>query len=192
MKGIVFLDRDGTLIEEKGYLSDPALLREIPGASESLARLSLAGCALAVVSNQAGLARGKFREDQMDAVHDAFVAYFRARGVLFDAVEYCPHHPEGIVERYRRACECRKPAPGMALGVLQRLGIPASCGIWVVGDKNSDILMGKRIGAVTILVATGYGEGERVAGERLGERPDIFLPSIREATDWILSEGKAK
>jgi D-glycero-D-manno-heptose 1,7-bisphosphate phosphatase len=191
MKGIVFLDRDGTLIEEKGYLSDPALLREIPGASESLARLSRAGFALAVVSNQAGLARGKFRKEQMDAVHDAFVAHFRARGVLFDAVEYCPHHPEGIVERYRQACECRKPAPGMALGVLQRLGIPASIGIWVVGDKISDILMGKRIGAVTIQVATGYGEGERVAGERLGERADIFLPGIREAADWILSGGDA-
>jgi D-glycero-D-manno-heptose 1,7-bisphosphate phosphatase len=189
MKGIVFLDRDGTLIEEKGYLSDPALLREIPGASESLGRLSHAGFALAVVSNQAGLARGKFREEQMDAVHDAFVAHFRARGVSFDAVEYCPHHPEGTVERYRQVCECRKPSTGMALGVLQRLGIPASCGIWVVGDKISDILMGKRIGAVTILVATGYGDGELVAGERLGERPDIFLPSIREAADRILSGG---
>lgn len=189
MKGIVFLDRDGTLIVDSGYLSDPALLSEIPGASESLVRLSVAGCALAVVSNQAGLAKGKFREEQMDAVHEAFVAHFRARGVSFDAVEYCPHHPEGAVERYRRACECRKPAPGMALGVLQRLGIPASRGIWVVGDKISDILMGKRIGAVTILVATGYGESERVAGERMGVRPDMFLPSIREAADWILSGG---
>ncbi len=192
MKGIVFLDRDGTLIEDSGYLSDPALLREIPGASVSLKRLSLSGYALAVVSNQAGLARGKFREDQMDAVHKAFVAHFRARGVEFDAVEYCPHHPEGTVEPYRRACDCRKPAPGMALGILQRLGVPASCGIWMVGDKISDILMGKHIGAVTILVATGYGEGEREEGELRGERPDRFLPGIREAADWILSEGEAR
>jgi D-glycero-D-manno-heptose 1,7-bisphosphate phosphatase len=192
MKGIVFLDRDGTLIEDSGYLSDPALLREIPGASVSLKRLSLSGYALAVVSNQAGLARGKFREDQMDAVHKAFVAHFRARGVEFDAVEYCPHHPEGIVEPYRQACVCRKPAPGMALSILQRLGVPASCGKWVVGDKMSDILMGKRIGAVTILVATGQGEGEREAAARRGERPDQFLPGMREAADWILSEGEAR
>ncbi|MBI5419406.1 MAG: HAD family hydrolase [Deltaproteobacteria bacterium] len=192
MKGVVFLDRDGTLIEEEGYLSDPARLREIPGAAESLKKLSEEGYALAVISNQAGLARGKFREDQMEAVHWAFVEHFRRRGVEFDGVEYCPHHPEGVVERYRMACGCRKPAPGMAEKILRRLGVPASCRIWVVGDKMSDILMGKRVQAETILVATGYGETERREGERRGERPDIFLPSIREATEWILSGGKAR
>jgi len=191
LKGIVFLDRDGTLIEEMGYLSDPALLREIPGAAEALNRLDREGYVLAVVSNQAGIAKGKFREDQMEAVHKAFVEYFRARGVEFDAVEYCPHHPGGVVERYRRVCGCRKPAPGMAEKVLQRLAVPPSCRIWVVGDKMSDILMGKRLKAETILVATGYGEKECQEGERLGERPDRFLPSIREAAAWILSGGKA-
>jgi D-glycero-D-manno-heptose 1,7-bisphosphate phosphatase len=191
LKGIVFLDRDGTLIEEEGYLSDPALLREIPGAAESLGRLSRGGYVLAVVSNQAGVAKGKFREDQMEAVHLAFVEYFRARGVEFDAVEYCPHHPEGVVERFRKVCGCRKPSSGMAEIVLSRLGVPASCRIWVVGDKMSDILMGKRLRAETILVATGYGEEERRAGERRGERPDTFLPSIREAAAWILSREHA-
>lgn len=191
MKGIVFLDRDGTLIDEKEYLSDPALLKEIPGAAESLGRLAREGYALAVVSNQAGIARGKFLEDQLEAVHRAFVEHFRAGGVEFDAVEYCPHHPEGVVERYRRVCGCRKPASGMADKVLQRLGVPASCRIWVVGDKMSDILMGKRLRAETILVATGYGEEERLAGVRMGVRPDKFLPSIREAAAWILSRGKA-
>ncbi len=189
MRGIVFLDRDGTLIEETGYLSDPALLREIPGASDALGRLSAAGYFLAVVSNQAGLARGKFGEGERKAVHEAFVAHFRARGVEFGAVEYCPHHPEGIVEEYARPCDCRKPAPGMAQRVLRRLGEAASWRMWVVGDKMSDIQMGKRIGATTILVATGYGAGEREAGERQGVLPDAFLPGIREAADWILSEG---
>jgi D-glycero-D-manno-heptose 1,7-bisphosphate phosphatase len=191
LTGIVFLDRDGTLIEEKGYLSDPAHLREIPGAAQSLNRLAREGYVLAVVSNQAGIAKGKFRGKQLDAVHRAFVEYFRARGVEFGAVEYCPHHPEGIVKRYRRLCGCRKPAPGMAEKVLQRLGVPPSCRIWVVGDKMSDILMGKRLRAETILVATGYGEEERRKGERLGERPDKFLPSIREAAAWIVSRGTA-
>lgn len=191
MRGVVFLDRDGTLIEEEGYLSDPAGMREIPGAAESLAKLSREGYALAVASNQAGLAKGKFREDQMEAVHRAFVAHFRARGVEFSAVEYCPHHPEGVVERYRMACGCRKPAPGMAEKVLRALRVPASCRIWVVGDKMSDILMGRRLRAETILVATGYGEAERREGESRGERPDVFLPSIREAAEWILSGGNA-
>ena len=190
MTGIVFLDRDGTLIEEKGYLSDPALLEEIPGAAESLGRLARAGYALAVVSNQAGLAKGRFDEDQMDAVHREFVAHFRKRGIEFAAVEYCPHHPEGTVERYRRVCGCRKPSTGMAEKVLRALGAPASCRIWVVGDKMSDILMGKRLRAETILVATGYGLEERQDSERLRDRPDRYLPSIREAADWILARGE--
>ncbi len=192
MKGIVFLDRDGTLIEEVHYLSDPARMKEIPGAADSLRRLAKAGFALAVVSNQAGLAKGKFREEQWQAVHKAFVDHFLSRGVSFDAVEYCPHHPEGIVERYRQTCDCRKPAPGMARKVLRKMAPPPSCRIWVVGDKMSDISMGKRLRAETILVATGYGEEERMEGEQRGEIPDAFLPSIREAAEWILSREKKK
>ena len=192
MRGIVFLDRDGTLIEDVGYLSDPGRLREIPGATESLRRLAGEGFALAVVSNQAGLAKGKFREEQWKDVHRAFVEYFRSRGVEFAAVEYCPHHPEGSVLRYRKTCRCRKPMPGLARRVLRRMAIPPSCRSWVVGDKMSDISMGKRLGAETILVATGYGVEERRAGEPRGEVPDVFLPGIREAAEWILSGGKRK
>lgn len=190
MKGIVFLDRDGTLIEDAGYLSDPSGVKEIPGAAESLKRLASEGYALAVVSNQAGIAKGKFRENQGKAVHQAFVRHFLSRGVSFDAVEYCFHHPEGIVDRYRKACVCRKPEAGLARRILKKLAIPPSCSLWVVGDKMSDISMGKRLRAETILVATGYGEEERIAGERRGEMPDAFLPSISEAVDWILSRGK--
>ncbi len=187
MKGIVFLDRDGTIIEDEEYLSDPARLREIPGAAESLGRLSRGGYLIAVVSNQAGLARGKFSEAQMEAVHRAFVEHFRARGVAFDGVEYCPHHPEGLVERYRAACNCRKPATGLAEKILARLSVPAECKRWMVGDKMSDVLMGKGLGAATILVATGYGERERLDMARRGLRPDLYVPSIREAADRILS-----
>ncbi len=187
MTGIVFLDRDGTIIEDEGYLSDPARVREIPGAAESLARLARGGYLLAVVSNQAGLARGKFDEAQMEAVHRAFVVHFRSRGVEFDGVEYCPHHPEGLVEKYRTTCRCRKPAVGLAERILARLAVPASCKRWMVGDKMSDVLMGKGLGAATILVATGYGEQERLAMARRGLRPDLYVPSIREAADRILS-----
>ena len=187
MTGIVFLDRDGTLIEDEGYLSDPARVREIPGAADSLLRLAHAGYLIAVVSNQSGLARGEFDEEQMEAVHRAFVAHFRARGVEFDGVEYCPHHPEGAVERYRAVCGCRKPAAGLAEKILARLSVPASCKRWMVGDKMSDVLMGKGLGAATILVATGYGEQERAAMERRGLRPDLYVPSIREAADRILA-----
>lgn len=190
MKGVVFLDRDGTLIEEVGYLSDPDRLKEIPGAAESLSRLARAGYAVAVVSNQAGLAKGKFGEAQMEAVHRAFVEHFREKRVEFDGVEYCPHHPDGTVEKYRSACGCRKPGTEMAERILARLGAPASCSLWVVGDKMSDVLMGKKLSASTILVATGYGGNARAEGERQGVRPDAFVPSIREAVDWILKGGQ--
>ena len=187
MTGIVFLDRDGTILEEDGYLSDPARLREIPGAAESLARLARNGYLIAVVSNQAGLAKAKFDRGEMDAVHRAFIEHFRVRGVVFDGVEYCPHHPEGVVAEFRTACGCRKPATGMAERILARLSVPPSCKRWMVGDKMTDVLMGRGLGAATILVATGYGERERLAMERLGLRPYFCVPSIREAVDCILS-----
>lgn len=190
MKGIVFFDRDGTLIEEVHYLSDPAKLREIPGAAEALLRLAGAGYLLAVVSNQAGLAKAKFGEAEMAAVRSAFIDAFRARGVAFDAVEYCPHHPDGVVDKYRKKCGCRKPETGMADRILARLTVPAECPRWVVGDKMSDIVMGKRLRAGTILVATGYGAealGECIAA---GERPDAFVPGIAEAAEWILASGE--
>jgi D-glycero-D-manno-heptose 1,7-bisphosphate phosphatase len=189
MRGIVFLDRDGTLIEEAGYLRDPADLRILPGVGEGLRRLSREGFLLAVVSNQAGLAKGIFSAGEMEAVHREFVAAFAREGVVFDAVEYCPHHPEGAVEAYRRACRCRKPGTWMAERILRRLRVPDSCPRFLVGDKMSDVLMGIRIGAATALVGTGYGNEENASGERSGVAPDVFLPGMREVAGWILSHG---
>ena len=187
MRGIVFLDRDGTLIEEVGYLRDPAAVRPLPGSAEGLRLLAGRGYLLAVISNQAGIARGKFTPAEMLAVHREFLEAFRREGVSFDAVEYCPHHPEGTVEMYRGACGCRKPDTGMAIAVIRRLGVPDTCPRWVVGDKMSDVLMGSRLGARTILVGTGYGREEKGEGERLGVTPDVFLPGMREAAEWILA-----
>jgi D-glycero-D-manno-heptose 1,7-bisphosphate phosphatase len=189
MRGIVFIDRDGTLIEEVGYLRDPSAVRILPGAVEALRLLSREGFLLAVVSNQAGLARGKFTRAEMEAVHRRFVSAFGAEGIAFDAVEYCPHHPEGAVEAYRRACVCRKPGTGLAEEVLRRLQVPDSCPRFVVGDKMSDVSMGVRLGAATVLVGTGYGNEEKASGERAGIAPDVFLPGIREAAGWIVACG---
>jgi D-glycero-D-manno-heptose 1,7-bisphosphate phosphatase len=187
MPGIVFLDRDGTLIRDTGYLSDPALVEPIAGAPEGLRNLASHGFLLAVVSNQAGLARGRFDEAQQAAVHERFVELFESLGVRFDAVEYCPHHPEGTVARYRLDCACRKPGTGMPDRVLARLSVPATWSRWMVGDKLIDVRMGRRIGARTVLVATGYGpsELERCDGEEC--RPDAYLPDMKEAANWIVS-----
>jgi D-glycero-D-manno-heptose 1,7-bisphosphate phosphatase len=189
VKGIVFLDRDGTLIEDTGYLGDPSAVRILPGAVEALRLLSGEGFLLAVVSNQAGLAKGKFTGPEMEAVHRRFVSAFAAEGVALDAVEYCVHHPEGSVEAYRRACGCRKPGTGLAEEILQRLRVPDSCPRFVVGDKMSDIGMGIRLGAATVLVGTGYGNAEKASGERAGTVPDVFLPGILEAAGWIVAHA---
>jgi len=189
MRGIVFLDRDGTLIEEVGYLRDPSAVRILPGVVDALRLLSREGFLLAVVSNQAGLARGRFTGAEMEAVHRRFVAVFGAEGVVFDAIEYCPHHPEGTMEAYRRACGCRKPGTGLAEEILRRLRVPDSCLRFVVGDKMSDISMGVRLGAATVLVGTGYGNEEIASVERVGITPDVFLPGMREAAGWIVAYG---
>jgi D-glycero-D-manno-heptose 1,7-bisphosphate phosphatase len=189
MRGIVFLDRDGTLIEEVGYLRDPSAVRILPGAAEALRLLFQEGFLLAVVSNQAGIAKGKFTGAEMEAVHRRFVSAFEAEGVAFDAVEYCPHHPEGTVEAYRQACECRKPGTGLAEEILRRLRVPDSRPRFMVGDKMSDVAMGIRLGAATVLVGTGYGYAEKTSGERAGIAPDVFLPGMREAAGWIVAHG---
>lgn len=190
MKGIVFMDRDGTLIEEVGYIKDPADVRILPGAAAALRSLAAGGYLLAVVSNQSGLARGKFTKAEMDAVNEAFLAGFRKEGVAFDAVEYCPHHPDGPISGYGRECACRKPGTAMAEAVLRRLGVPGSCFRFAVGDKMTDIMFGIRLGAKTVLVGTGYGASEREEAHRGGVAPDAFLPGMPEAAEWILSEGR--
>ena len=189
MRGIVFLDRDGTLIEEVGYLRDPSDVRILPGAAEALRVLSREGFLLAVVSNQAGMAKGIFTGAEMESVHRRFVSAFGAEGIVFDAVEYCPHHPEGAVETYRRVCGCRKPGTELAERILRRLRVPESCPRYVVGDKMSDVSMGIRLGAATVLVGTGYGIGEKASGDRAGIAPDVFLPGMREAAGWIVSRA---
>jgi D-glycero-D-manno-heptose 1,7-bisphosphate phosphatase len=109
----VFLDRDGTLVEEVPYLHDPELVRLVPGAAAALRDLAAAGFALAVVTNQAGVARGYYGQDAVELVHRRLRELLAAESVQLDGVWYCPHHPDGAVARLARACRCRKPGPGM-------------------------------------------------------------------------------
>jgi histidinol-phosphate phosphatase family protein len=192
MPGIVFLDRDGTLIQEQDYLKDPDRVILIPGAAEGLRLLSGQRLILCVVSNQAGIARGKITESQLESVHDRYVSLFAEQGVTFDAIEYCPHHPEGSIDRYRQECDCRKPATGMAERILSRFSVPPSWSRWVVGDKMIDIEMGKRLGARTVLVSTGYGVEEAERCATCGILPNAFLSDIKEAASWIVAESVKK
>jgi D,D-heptose 1,7-bisphosphate phosphatase len=139
MRKAVFLDRDGTIIADKGYLSDPAEIAFLPGVIDALRQLQQMGYLLVVVSNQSGIGRGYFTEDRYLQVQEQFRQLLSRRGIKLDGIYYCPHGPE-------EACGCRKPAIGMALQAAADLNIDlaASC---MVGDKDSDLEFGRNFGA---------------------------------------------
>jgi len=158
----VFLDRDGTLIEERGYLDRLDLIALIARAPAALRRLQEAGFALVVVTNQAGVARGLFDEAFVRQAHEHLATLLARDGIALDGYYYCPHHPDGIVDRYRRVCRCRKPGPGMVEQAARELHLDVGRS-FVVGDKWLDVEMARNAGARGILVRTGYGAGVETA-----------------------------
>lgn len=145
----LLMDRDGTLIMERRYLSHPDQVELIPGAAHSLRTLAEAGVGIAVVTNQSGVGRGYFDLSAVDRVHDRIDGLLRAEGVVLDGIYVCPHLPED-------ACGCRKPDAGLIDQVVRDFDIDPAAS-FVVGDNWADIELGHRIGALTILVRTGHG-----------------------------------
>jgi D-glycero-D-manno-heptose 1,7-bisphosphate phosphatase len=150
----VFLDKDGTLIEDVPYNVDPQRIRLAPGAVEGLTVLHESGYALIVVSNQSGVARGLFPERVLREVEGSLRCQLAAFGVPLAGFYYCPHHPQGTVEGYAIACRCRKPAPGMLRRAAADLGIDLAES-WMVGDILDDIEAGRRAGCRTVLINNG-------------------------------------
>jgi D-glycero-D-manno-heptose 1,7-bisphosphate phosphatase len=153
----VFLDRDGTLVEEVPYLHDPERVVLLPGVG-ALAAAAAAGYALVVVTNQAGVARGLYDEAAVDAVHRRLGELLAGVGVRLDAALHCPHHPRGTVPGYARACRCRKPGPGMLEAAAERLDLdlPAS---FLVGNHPTDVGAAVAAGVTPLFVATGRAAG---------------------------------
>ena len=178
----VFLDRDGTIIQDKGYMHKIEELEFIPGAIEALQRLSASRFKIIVITNQSGLAREKFSETEYGRFHEHFLANLKSNGILVDGVYMCPHHPEGSHATFGKKCSCRKPKPGMILKAMQDHGIMLDKSV-VVGDKSMDILMGNYLGISSVLVQTGN------AGRDLEfqAHPDHTCPSLKEAVEWILN-----
>jgi D-glycero-D-manno-heptose 1,7-bisphosphate phosphatase len=153
----VFLDRDGTINEEIGYMDRLEKLRLIPGAAEAIRLINASGMKAVVVTNQSGIARGIFTESFVAETHARLGEMLRAEGASLDGIYFCPHHPTEGRGDYRRGCECRKPSPGLLLRAAAELHIdPARS--YMVGDTLKDIEAGARAGAQGILVRTGYGE----------------------------------
>jgi len=183
----VFLDKDGTLIEDVPYNADPDRIRLMPRAAEGLFRLHAAGYSLVVVSNQAGVARGYFDEEALVPVEARLRELLDEAGVLLAGFYYCPHHPEGSVEPYAIECDCRKPQPGMILQASRDLGVDPKES-WLVGDILNDVEAGRKAGCKTVLIDNGNETEWVLTRERL---PDHVARDLAEAASIILAVDEA-
>lgn len=172
----VFLDRDGTINEEKNYLYKIEDFEFIPGAPEAIKKLKDEGYLVVVVSNQSGIARGYFDEQAVDRLHHHIQSELFEYGTSIDAFYYCPHHPKAGLGKYKVACECRKGAPGMLLQAARDHNIDLKQS-YIIGDKLADIEAGERAGCQSILVLTGYGEATASRPEAASVKKCVSLKS---------------
>ena len=185
MRPAVFLDRDGTLIEERNYLDRVEAIAPFPDVASALARLARAGFALVLVTNQAGVARGYFDEDFVRRAHEHLAALLARDGIVLDGYYYCPHHPEGTLETYRRVCRCRKPGPGMVEDAARDLHLDVARS-FVIGDKWIDVELAQNAGARGILVRTGYGAAIEAEPPH-GLQPFAIVDTLADAAQVILA-----
>lgn len=170
----VVLDRDGTLIVERNYLSDPNQVELITGAAAGLCQLQTLGLGLIIVTNQSGIGRGLFDRAQVDLIHGRLTELLRAHSVHLDGIYLCPHRPEDH-------CACRKPRPGLVEQAARDLDFdPATS--FVIGDKVCDVDLGRAIGATTFLVRTGYGAELETTGAAL---PDFVVDDVQAAVPVV-------
>lgn len=189
----IFLDRDGVINEEVGYLDSLDKLKVIPCAYEAIKLINESGMKAVVISNQAGVARGLMTEEFVKKTNNHLQIILRERGVYINNFYYCPHHPTEGEEPYRQICDCRKPAPGMFLKAARDLNIDLELS-YMVGDRFLDMAAAKKAGAKGILVRTGYGkellqdDGPNKATPE--NKPDFIAEDILDAIRWILRDRK--
>lgn len=181
----VLLDRDGTINVERCYLTNPAELELLPWAAAGLRRLVELGLGLVVITNQSAVGRGLMDEDGLRQVHEHLQSMLAAEGVRLEAIYYCPHLPQA-------GCVCRKPAAGLALRAAADLGFePRQC--IVVGDKPCDLLLGRAIGAATLLVRTGYGRQTEAAGTTHADAvADHLLHAAEVIAAWLQDRSSSQ
>lgn len=179
----VFLDRDGTIIVDKGYITIPDDVELLPGAADAIARFRSAGWKVFVVSNQAGVAKGLISEEELTGINQRMLMMLGAEGALLDGIYCCPHHPEGSEHEFAVECGCRKPKAGLLEQAAAEHNLDFSdCAI--VGDSVRDLEAGRRAGvAATLLVLTGHGAEE--SKEEHGA--DHVAPDLAAAAEWLLS-----
>lgn len=193
MIGAVFLDRDGTLNQEVGYIRDVEALTLIPGAAQAVRRLNEAGLLAILTTNQSGVARGFYDEAHIDALHARLARLLADEaGARLDAVYYCPFHERGVVAAYCQDSPLRKPRTGMIELACEAFPQIDRARSFVVGDKPSDMAFAANAGCRGVMLKTGYGT-RALAGQyqQMTHAPTAIAESIVEAVDWILAQSAA-
>lgn len=188
MKKAVFIDKDGTLISNVPYNADPDKIVLEYGAIDGLRLLQKKGYALIVVSNQAGIAHGYFREEDMLPVITRVEELLCDAGIALDGFYYCPHHPAGKIAQYAVSCECRKPLPGMILQAAEEMGVCLP-GSWMIGDILHDVEAGNRAGCQSVLLNNGH-ETEWEMNDY--NKPECVAKDLLEAAQLIVNHSTAK
>ena len=188
MKRAVFIDRDGTISEEVGYINHPSRFRVFPYAAAAIKHLNDNGWLAIVVTNQAGVARGYFSEGMIQTVHAAMTEELENGGARLDAIYYCAHHPSVGELPYRFDCDCRKPKPGLISRAARDFDIELAAS-WMVGDRYSDIELARNAGVQSMFVLSGYGRGEW-EHQRVGwkEQPDLVAEDLLAAVRVIVGK----
>jgi len=188
----VFLDRDGTINEEMGYINHLDRFALLPRTAKAIRLINTSGFKAVVVTNQSGVARGMFPESLVGEVHRKMEELLRADGAHINGIYYCPHHPDFGQPGYRKRCHCRKPATGMIRRACKDLDIDPTRS-YMIGDRIIDVEFGHKIGAKGILVLTGYGKGELTYNNgRWGRGPDFVAQDLYDAVRWIVAQETSK
>jgi len=178
----IFLDRDGTLIRDVGYLYRQDQVEILPRVAEAIRLLRGQGFLLVVVTNQSAVARGRLTEEELGRIHDALNARLAQDGAQLDGIYYCPHDPTEGVGPYHAECDCRKPNTGMIVRATSDLGLDPSSS-YVVGDKTSDMELADRIGAKGVRIAS-----QLVAGSDLAAPKYPVVTDLWQAAEWIVGD----
>ena len=181
----VFIDRDGTLSEEVGYINHPTRFRLFPYAADAVKHLNVNGWLAIVTTNQAGVARGYFSEEMIATVHEAMTKEIVSGGGTLDAIYYCAHHPSVGEPPYRLDCDCRKPKPGLISRAATDFDIDLNES-WMVGDRYSDVELARNAGVKSAFVLSGYGRGEwEHQRATWSHQPDLVAENLLEAVEEI-------
>ena len=189
LRPAIFLDRDGTMNEDVGYLSELSQLTLYPWTIDAVRLLNRAGYAVVVVTNQGGIGRKMIRPEFVGELHAAIAERLARGGAHVDGWYHCPHHPAALIDELRVDCRCRKPEPGMVLDAVRDLALDPTRS-WVIGDKWLDVQLGQRVGARGILVRTGWGRLEEETRPE-GQAVHAICDTLAEAVAVVLAADAA-